>query len=429
MRLVLSVLLLLSVATTHVAFGEEFTFHNQSSFVDEGKIMHVYGEIRNESGTPMKDVFVTARFYDKDGNLLNEYLRQTELRVLGSGESSPFEVLYLESGSADRVADFKLSATGQQAEAKPKELAIVTSNSRLDVFGTYFINVTAKNNGNLTATNSVVVATLYDKDGKVVTIGRALAESEFGSGNVGPDREAGFGVAVIERLQTYKAVRYTLVAESDQYVSDTVFLQAAGLGVSSKTSISDSENPKSGCLIATAAFGSEIAPQVQKLRTFRDGLALQTFAGSSFMNVFNSWYYSFSPAVADYERQSDVLRGSARVAIYPLLGILDLSTTTFDMLDFNKEAAIIGAGLTASSLIGVVYFAPLTVGLILLKRKKGLSLGRAKYVLLASWLASFALVAGATVLTNSELMMAGTALMVITTIATVVLALVRFIKL
>ena len=38
--------------------------------------------------------------------------------------------------------------------------------------------------------------------------------------------------------------------------------------------------PKSGCLIATVAFGSELSPQVQFLRNFRDNRILSTVSGS-----------------------------------------------------------------------------------------------------------------------------------------------------
>ena len=55
-----------------------------------------------------------------------------------------------------------------------------------------------------------------------------------------------------------------------------------------------------GCLIATAAFGSEIAPQIQLLRELRDNTILHTKSGSAFMAGFNQFYYSFSPVVADY---------------------------------------------------------------------------------------------------------------------------------
>jgi len=53
-------------------------------------------------------------------------------------------------------------------------------------------------------------------------------------------------------------------------------------------------NENGGCLIATATFGSELAPQVQQLRELRDNTILQTESGVSFMTGFNQFYYSFS---------------------------------------------------------------------------------------------------------------------------------------
>ena len=75
----------------------------------------------------------------------------------------------------------------------------------------------------------------------------------------------------------------------------------------SSSSTTQSPQLPSGCLIATAAFGSELTPQVQYLRNFRDHYILSTASGSAFMNTFNSIYYSFSPQVADYEREQPLL--------------------------------------------------------------------------------------------------------------------------
>ncbi len=77
---------------------------------------------------------------------------------------------------------------------------------------------------------------------------------------------------------------------------DLVVLQGSG-----ETAPPPVQQP-SGCLIATAAFGSELTPQVQYLRNFRENYILSTASGSAFMSAFNSVYYSFSPQVADYER-------------------------------------------------------------------------------------------------------------------------------
>ena len=63
-----------------------------------------------------------------------------------------------------------------------------------------------------------------------------------------------------------------------------------------------------GCLIATAAYGSEMAPQVQLLREIRDNQLMNTESGKSFMNTFNDIYYSFSPTIADMERESPMFK-------------------------------------------------------------------------------------------------------------------------
>ena len=74
-----------------------------------------------------------------------------------------------------------------------------------------------------------------------------------------------------------------------------------------------------GCLIATAAYGTELAPHVQHLRELRDSSLLQTSSGSSFMSAFNAAYYALSPAVADLERQSPAFRESVRLLITPMI--------------------------------------------------------------------------------------------------------------
>jgi len=72
-----------------------------------------------------------------------------------------------------------------------------------------------------------------------------------------------------------------------------------------------------GCLIATAAFGSELAPQVQQLRELRDSTLLQTTSGSAFMLGFNQIYYSFSPTIADWERENPVFKEAVKIVITP----------------------------------------------------------------------------------------------------------------
>jgi len=120
--------------------------------------------------------------------------------------------------------------------------------------------------------------------------------------------------------------------------------------------ITQTEQPKGGgCLIATAAFGSEMAPQVQFLRELRDNTVLQTESGSAFMTGFNQFYYSFSPAIADYERENPVFKEAVKIALTPLL----TSLTLLQYVDIDSESEMLGYGISIILLnIGMYFIAP-----------------------------------------------------------------------
>jgi len=107
-----------------------------------------------------------------------------------------------------------------------------------------------------------------------------------------------------------------------------------------------------GCLIATAAYGTEMAPQVQALRELRDGRLLGTESGSAFMAAFNAAYYSFSPAVADLERQSPEIRGLVRALIAPMLHSLSIMS-----LSDGGEAGTLALGSLVIALNAGMYVA------------------------------------------------------------------------
>ncbi len=97
-----------------------------------------------------------------------------------------------------------------------------------------------------------------------------------------------------------------------------------------------------GCLIATATFGSELAPQVQQLRELRDNHLLQTESGTSFMSSFNNFYYSFSPIIADYERENPVFKELVKIGITPMVSSLSI----LNYVDMNSEAEVLGYGIS-----------------------------------------------------------------------------------
>jgi peptidyl-prolyl cis-trans isomerase B (cyclophilin B) len=115
------------------------------------------------------------------------------------------------------------------------------------------------------------------------------------------------------------------------------------------------ESQGGGCLIATAAFGSEMAPQVQFLRELRDNTVLQTESGFTFMTGFNQFYYSFSPAIADYERENPAFKEAVKITLTPLLA----SLTLLQYADIDSESEMLGYGIGVILLnIGMYFIAP-----------------------------------------------------------------------
>jgi len=129
-----------------------------------------------------------------------------------------------------------------------------------------------------------------------------------------------------------------------------------GPGTVLKNNVCVAEQQKGGgCLIATAAFGSEMAPQVQFLREIRDGTVLQTQSGSTFKTGFNQFYYSFSPAIADYERENSAFKETVKIAITPML----TSLAILNYVDIDSEAEMLGYGIGIILLnIGMYFVAP-----------------------------------------------------------------------
>ena len=118
------------------------------------------------------------------------------------------------------------------------------------------------------------------------------------------------------------------------------------------------EEEGGGCLIATAAYGSELSPQVQLLREIRDNQLMNTESGSAFMSTFNNVYYSFSPIIADYERESPIFKEIVKVGLTPMISSLSL------MEGANSESEVLGLGLSVIALnLGMYVAAPALIGM------------------------------------------------------------------
>jgi len=155
----------------------------------------------------------------------------------------------------------------------------------------------------------------------------------------------------------------TQVVDEEPEVDEEPIMESSqpvcGPGTVLKNNVCVAEQQKGGgCLIATAAFGSEMAPQVQFLREIRDNTVLQTQSGSTFMTGFNQLYYSFSPAIADYERENSAFKETVKIAITPML----TSLAILNYVDIDSEEEMLGYGIGIILLnIGMYFIAPAAI--------------------------------------------------------------------
>jgi len=73
----------------------------------------------------------------------------------------------------------------------------------------------------------------------------------------------------------------------------------------------------------------------------------------SLKNSFNDFYYSFSPYIADYERENPVFREIVKIAITPMITSLSI----LNYVDMDSEAEVLGYGISLILLNVGMYFA------------------------------------------------------------------------
>ncbi len=169
-----------------------------------------------------------------------------------------------------------------------------------------------------------------------------------------PIRQGGFA-AKFQKMTEDGYLIIVAIQNQKIMAQDSTEAQFAEVFITGDCVSSSTTGPGGGCLIATATYGSELAPQVQQLRELRDNSLLQTTLGSAFMIGFNQLYYSFSPSIADFERENALFKETVKLAITPLLTSLSI----LNYVDMDSEEKVLGYGIGIILLnIGMYFVGP-----------------------------------------------------------------------
>jgi len=277
--------------------------------------------------------------------LENEMLRELHVSLLCSNEIRELvncDRLYDELTPVD---EGKMDEQIARGDISPLDIMQIENISRSKIFLDEFLPL-----------NSVIqVLILSEEDLQIKSVNSNLIDDLQHLGDI---QESGW--FFISKAGKQIDARYIFGQESSVSKNNLVFSIGPDYG-------NDIEIKEvgGGCLIATAAFGSEMAPQVQLLREIRDNTVLQTESGTSFMAGFNQFYYSFSPAIADYERENPAFKEAVKLTLTPLLASLTLLHYT----DIDSESEMLGYGIGVILLnIGMYFVAPAVLIMTVRKR-------------------------------------------------------------
>ena len=157
-----------------------------------------------------------------------------------------------------------------------------------------------------------------------------------------------------------------LDSQNNAYVTDhskNYILVYERISLESASQNNSSQTEGGGCLIATATYGSEMAIEVQQLRELRDNTLLQTESGTSFMSTFNDIYYSFSPTIADMERENSYFKEAVKLTITPMISSLSL------MENAESESEVLSIGISVIMLNLGMYLGVPAVVIIGIRRR------------------------------------------------------------
>ncbi len=207
----------------------------------------------------------------------------------------------------------------------------------------------------------------------------------------------------------------TLTVTAGSSTGSFTFVITASGGGLTKTVTGSLKISTKKCIIATATYGSELSSEVMFLRKFRNNLILKTYSGKQFYKVFDAFYYSFSPQVAQFILEHPQIKPLMKALLYPLMASLHVSALTQPLFSLNPELGTITAGLIASALIGLLYLTPLLIALSFIVRGWNWKTRKLVLVFATASLTSFVTLVSGTILSIDYLTMLSSAVFVVST--------------
>ena len=222
------------------AFGD-IVIENDQTYIGNDGIMHIVGEIKNDSKSPVNKIKIIATIVDVNGKVLEKIDGKVLTNIIMPGMTGSFDIIANEK-KVDNILDYDLGIEYKLATPKNQVIEIVSSEMKRDQLDNLIISGTIENNGEITANMINVVATLYDRDGRVLTVSKIQIQPDF----LRAGEESHFLVPIYEKNQSMNVADYSIIAESDEYAAVPEFPLGSGalLIISVSSYVIFSRNPE-----------------------------------------------------------------------------------------------------------------------------------------------------------------------------------------
>jgi hypothetical protein len=219
----------------------DVVIENDQKYIDDDNLLHIVGEIVNYTDKPISQIEISATTFSSTDSKITTINSNTPSHTIMPGMKAGFDILFSEKDPS-LVSYYELNFNYKIASAKNQVIEITSSEISRDSLDNLAIVGTVTNQGEITANMINVVATLYDRDGNVVTVSKTQTQPDF----LKPGDENFFLVPVFDKKQASNVVDYTITAESDEYTVVPEFPLGSGilLAVSVSSYIFLTRNPK-----------------------------------------------------------------------------------------------------------------------------------------------------------------------------------------
>ena len=202
----------------------EVVIQNDQKYIDNDGLLHIVGEIENNTSAPLNQIKISALLIDGDGNEIKKIVGETVSNVVMPETKGAFDIL-IKNVRGDSINDYELNLDYTLAAPKNQVIEISSTELTKDIHNNTVITGILENKGELTANMIRVVATLYDRDGNVVTVSETYTKPDF----LRAGDNSNFIIPFHEKSQSIHAVEYSITAESDEYVAVPEFPLGTGV--------------------------------------------------------------------------------------------------------------------------------------------------------------------------------------------------------